>query len=41
MTEVEPLRLDYAPAWAMVGLAAEHLHDALTEPPSSGGVPAS
>ena len=24
-------RLDYAPAWAVVGLAAERLHDALTE----------
>jgi len=25
-------RLDYAPAWALVGLAAERLHDAMTEP---------
>ena len=24
-------RLDYAPGWAIVGLAAERLHDALTE----------
>lgn len=25
-------RLDYAPAWALVGLAAERLHDAMTTP---------
>ena len=25
-------RLDYAPAWALVGLAAEGLHDAMTAP---------
>jgi hypothetical protein len=24
-------RLDYAPAWALVGLAAERLHDAMTD----------
>jgi hypothetical protein len=34
-------RLDYAPAWAMVGLAAERLHDALTQPlPRVGDRPA-
>lgn len=31
-------RLDYAPAWALVGLAAERLHDALTEPGLRTGV---
>ena len=31
-------RLDYAPAWALVGLAAERLHDALTEPGPRNGV---
>jgi hypothetical protein len=34
-------RLDYAPAWAIVGLAAERLHDALTQPAPRRGVPAS
>jgi hypothetical protein len=33
-------RLDYAPAWAIVGLAAERLHDALTDR-GPWGVPAS
>jgi hypothetical protein len=31
-------RLDYAPAWALVGLAAERLHDRLTEPGPRSGV---
>jgi hypothetical protein len=31
-------RLDYAPAWAIVGLAAERLHDTLTELEARNGV---
>lgn len=33
-------RLDYAPAWAIVGLAAERLHDTLTERGTRNVVPA-